>query len=71
MMADERAVVGFDPGLWNLRTVPSPHVLHRRLWRAEADRRVTSDNCGDRGPASPEREYARGRGQATLAPPAQ
>jgi hypothetical protein len=23
MMADERAVVGFDPGLWNLRTVPS------------------------------------------------
>ena len=21
MMADERAVVGFDPGLWSLRTV--------------------------------------------------
>src|SRR5262249_28372087 len=31
-----------------------PDVLHGRLWRTEADRRVTSNNCGDRGPAAPE-----------------
>src|SRR5256886_12790109 len=31
-----------------------PDVLHGRLGRAEADWRVTSDNCGDRGPAAPE-----------------
>src|SRR5262249_42152122 len=32
-----------------------PDVLHGRLWRAEADRRVTGDDCGDRGPAASER----------------
>src|SRR5215475_4756543 len=31
-----------------------PDVLHGRLWRTEADRRVTSNNCGDRGAAAPE-----------------
>src|SRR5262249_13163057 len=31
-----------------------PAVLHGRLRRDEADRRVTRDNCGDRRPAAPE-----------------
>src|SRR6516165_10330973 len=40
-----------------------PDVLHGRLRRDEADRRVTSDNCGDRRPAAPEGNME-GRGPA-------